>query len=312
MNIPIKIISFCCLVAAFYPVASAEAVRFAPIALQQDGKITLTPSFTPDGNTIYFAQSECSPIWQCPQRLKISKRTVDGWTTPSLVALPSDARVDWPSVSPDGNTLVFSWSAPRSDYKNLDIRENFDLYTLDLTDANAQPVPIQGNDINRPRSGAFKTLRYVHNEGYPSFTSSGDLYFMTERLDGIGERDIYVAPANADGVLQTAFPLNAPVNSAQRDDGVWVNPASTLMLLTYENRGGEGSADIFVSRFIDGQWQTPKNVGASVNSPYSDFGAKLSPDETQIVFSSNRPIKGQSEGILQVWVAPFDKAIYTN
>ncbi|MBT1449657.1 PD40 domain-containing protein [Glaciecola sp. XM2] len=292
------------------PISYAQATRFAPVALQQDGKITLTPSFTPNGNTIYFAQSECSPIWKCPQRLKKSERTATGWTKPELVPLPTDARVDWPAVSPDGETLVFSWAAPRSDYKNLEILENFDLYTLDLNDANAVPRPIYGSDINRPRAGSFKTLRYVHNEGYPSLTSNGDLYFMTERLDGIGERDIYMAPANQNGVLQTAFPLSGPINSPQRDDGVWVNADGTLMLLTYGNRGGEGSADIFVSSLVEGEWQTPINLGKTINSPYADFGAKLNPAGTHVYFTSDRPVEGEPEAILQVWEAPFDKTFY--
>lgn len=294
------------------PLAYSQAVRFAPTALEQDGKITLTPSFTPNGDTIYFAQSECSPIWKCPQRLKMSERTADGWTTPELIPLPTADRVDWPAVSPDGETLIFSWAAPRSDYKNLEIRENFDLYTLDLTDANASPIPLFGADINRPRAGTFKTLRYVHNESYPSLTRNGDLFFMTERFDGIGERDIYMAPANANGALQTAFPLSGPINTPQRDDGVWVNAQGNLMLLTYGNRGGEGSTDIFVSRLVDGAWQIPVNLGNTVNSPFADFGAKLNHDETQILFTSDRPVEGQTEGILQVWVAPFDKTFYMN
>ena len=82
------------------------------------------------------------------------------------------------------------------------------------------PIPINRADINRPRAGSPKTLQYSHNEGFPSPASNGDLYFMTERLDGIGERYIYMAPANENGVLQTAFPLNVPINSPQLHDGV--------------------------------------------------------------------------------------------
>jgi len=214
-------------------VVLSDAIRFEPDALEQDGKITLTPSFTPDGKTIYFAQSECSPIWECPQRLKSSVLGPEGWSKPSLVNLPSDDRVDWPNVSPDGTTLIFSWAAPRPDYKNLNIRENFDLYTLDLNNSQAIPKPILGADINRPRAGAIASLRYVHNETYPSLTASGDLYFMTERLDGIGERDIYLAKLDKNGEFETAHPLPYPINTPNRDDGVWVNPKGNIMLLSY-------------------------------------------------------------------------------
>ena len=309
MNNVIKWVCFLSFSISYTQFINAAPSRFAPQALEQDGKVTLTPSFTPDGQTIYFAQSECSPIWQCPQRLKKSTLTSEGWSTPELVALPTNDRVDWPAVTPDGNTLVFSWAAPREDYKNLAISENFDLYTLDLTTPGAVPKPIKGADINRPRAGSVKSLRYVHNEAYPSFTLSGDLYFMTERLDGTGERDIYYAPANGDRTLQTAYPLPAPINSKRRDDGAWVDPEGDIMLLSYDNRGGLGSGDIFVSKKVEGRWQIPVNVGNSVNSPYADFGAKLTPDGKNIIFTSNRPVNGRDEDVLQVWIAPFPQSV---
>lgn len=293
--------------------AGAPAQRLAPLALAQDGRVTLSPSFTPDGQTMYFAQSECSPIWECPQTLKVSHLGPDGWSAPQDVPLPAPGRVDWPFVSPDGRTLVFAWSAERPEFRELDIYENFDLYTLDLTDPAAVPQPIACGDINRPRAGAVKKLRYVHNESLPSMTLDGDLYFMTERLDGIGERDIYRAKSDGAGCFRTAVPLPAPINSPGRDDGVWVNPEGDLMLLTYGDRGGEGGADLFVSRRTSAGWSEPRNLGPTINSPYSEFGARLTPDGASIVFSSDRPFQGAPAGgearLIQVWIADFDPAL---
>lgn len=286
--------------------AVAETRRFAPEQLLQEGRVTLTPGFSPDGNTIYFAQSACSPIWQCPQILKVSSKTATGWSEPANVKLPAEGRADWPSVSPDGSTLVFSWSAVREELSSLDIRENFDLYTLDLNDENAVPVPFVSGDINRPRAGALKTLRYMHNEAYASLTNSGALYFMTERPDGIGERDIYVSRRGDNDTRQVAVPVTGPINSAERDDGVWVNADETLMLLTYGNRGGQGGTDLFISRMTSTGWSKPVNLGADINTPYAEFGAKLTPGGQQIVFTSDRPFADQPQGLLQVWVADFD------
>jgi Tol biopolymer transport system component len=279
--------------------------RLAPDALGQDGRITLSPGFAPDGKTMYFAQSECAPIWECPQRLKRSRLGPDGWSRPELVPLPLQGRVDWPSVSPDGRTLLFSWSAPQPRYDGLDIYEDFDLYTLDLTTQDAVPIAIEGADINRPRAGAVRKLRFVHNETAPVLTTRGDLYFWTERCDGIGERDVYIAPADGEGGFLTARPLPAPVNSAGRDDGSWVNPDGNLLLLSYDDRGGEGSTDLFVSRRREGAWSDPVNLGPTVNSPYADFAARLTPDGTALVFSSLRPTTpGGNASPSQVWTIP--------
>ena len=289
---------------ASYPETSAPSDRpgrFAPEALGQDGRITLTPAFSPDGKTIYFAQSECTPIWECPQRLKRSHLKASGWSQPERVRLPSDGRVDWPSVTPDGRRLLFSWATKRARHVGKDVFEDFDLYVLDLDDPNATPQPLDMADINRIRGGAIRTTRYVHNETAPSLTADGDLYFWTERLDGTGERDIYVAASNDRGGFQQARPLPAPINSAGRDDGMSVSTDGRTMIVTYADRGGSGGADLFVSHLTNGRWSAPINLGPSVNSPYSDFAGRLSPDGRLLVFTSDRPVGDGQPGLLQVW-----------
>ena len=277
------------------------AERFAPDTVQQNGKITLTPGFAPDGKTIYFAQSECSPIWECPQRLKRSRLTERGWSTPELLSVTANGRVDYPSVSPDGRYLLFSWATKRARHANRAVYEDFDLYRLDLTMTTANPEPLDEPDINRIRGGKLAKLRYVHNETAPVLTRDGDLYFWTERLDGLGERDVYMAPSNGKGGFLAARALPEPVNSKDRDNGSWISPNGKIMLLTYANRGGAGSSDLFVSYRNGENWAVPVNLGGAVNSAAEDFAATITPDHKFLVFSSTRAFPGQAKGLIQVW-----------
>ncbi|MEL7232730.1 MAG: hypothetical protein AAGJ85_09500, partial [Pseudomonadota bacterium] len=186
---------------AFHSKAVAETgpTRFAPEVISIDGQVTLSPAFTPDGQTAYFTRANCARIWQCPQLLYRSDFVNGAWQKATRVPGLGEFRVDWPSVSPDGTTLIFSWTAPRPEYEGLDIIENFDLFTLDLTEADASPVAISDADINRPRAGKLKTLRAFHVQSVGTLTANGDLYFWDEREDAVGERDVFVARSDGDG-----------------------------------------------------------------------------------------------------------------
>lgn len=284
--------------------APLTARRLAPQALRQDGRVTLSPGFSPDGQTMYFTQANCALIWECPQRLMRSALVDGEWQDAQAVPLPFDGRVDWPSVTPDGRTLLFSWATGRDRHLGENVREDFDLYSLDLTREGALPVPLDEPDINRIRGGEVRTLRFVNNETAPVLTRDGDLYFWSERLDGPGERDVYVARRSSDGFARPV-PLPAPINSSKREDGSWVNAAGGLLLFSTPDRGGEGGSDIYCSRRIDGGWSEPVPLGPATNSRFNDFAARLTSDGTRIVFTSDRPASAGAEpGLYQVWEAP--------
>jgi Tol biopolymer transport system component len=296
--------------AAADPVAEAPTAPrlFLPEVLAPVGRITLTPGFSPDGTTVYFAQTECTPIWECPQRLKRIMRVGDGWTAPERVALPQDARVDYPSVTPDGRTLLFSWAAMRPEHPNVKLNDNFDLYRLDLGDPEAVPELLRGPDLNRIREGAVRTLRFVHNETAPILTSAGDLYFWSERLDGMGDRDVYRARPDGAGGFKRPEVLPAPINSAKNDSGAWISPDGQTMLLTYYDRGGCGGSDLFIAHRDGENWTDPVNLGCTINSPFDEYAAAMIPGTRSVVFPSTRPFKGSTKYAVALWIAELPVA----
>ncbi|MDP4573931.1 hypothetical protein Q9K02_02105 [Qipengyuania sp. G39] len=286
------------------PTAFEQPRLFAPEALGQEGRATLSPGFSPDGRTIYFAQADCRLIPDCPQLLMRARRTPTGWSAAERVDLPKPGRVDYPSVTPDGERLLFSWSPSRPRHRGENVDNDFDLFSLDLTEPDAQPVPIDEPDINRIRGGKVRTLRFVNNETAPSLTTEGDLYFWTERTDGVGLRDVYVAKSDGAGGYRKAQPLPAPINSIGEDDGMWVRPDGRLMLMSYADRGGEGGSDVFVSVRLPSGWSDPEPLGPAVNSRHADFAARVTPDGEYIVFTSSRPQRGEAAGLYQIWYMP--------
>ncbi|MCU0754549.1 MAG: hypothetical protein MUE46_05420 [Xanthomonadales bacterium] len=282
-------------------IAGAEPTRFHPEALRQQGRISLTPAFTPDGNRLYFAQSECAEIGACPQRLHVSQRLGDRWSPPQRIPLGSDARVDWPSVSTDGRSLLFSW-APARDARGMDV--DFDLYRLDLTQADARPIRLQGVDLQRERAGRVQRLRFVHNETQPLLSGAGQLYFWTERLDGAGGRDSYRADPDGRGGYLSPVLLPAPINTRFDDSISWIDDNARTMLLSSNRPGTLGESDLYLVRCENGRWSAPVSLGEVVNSRWNDFGPRLTPDGLTLVYTSTRPFETQDAGLIQIWSIP--------
>jgi len=288
--------------------ASEAPQRFYPEVFEPEDRMTLTPGFSPDGQTLYFSQTDCLPIWECPQRLKYSKWNGETWSKPQRVSLPMEARVDYPSVTPDGRYLLFSWQAPRQDLPGYNLDGNFDLWRLDLLTPDAQPEPLIGPDLARLRAGEVRTLRFVNNETAPNLTQDGNLYFWSERLDAIGERDIFIARNDGAGGFMPPQPLPEPINSPARDDGAWVSADGKTMLITYSNRGGCGGSDLFISRLNDkGVWETPKNLGCKINSSADEWAGVIMPDKENIVFVSNREDGVLKSPTYQLWTVPYSQ-----
>jgi Tol biopolymer transport system component len=287
--------------------AHGQAERFYPDDLDQDGKATLSPGFSPDGTEIFFTQSSCRSVVQCPQELYRSQWKEDGWSRPQRVELTAGDRVDWPLYTPLGDALLFSWRRQRPRHRGQGVVDDFDLYLWPLG-GDAPPRPLDEADINRIRGGRIARLRFVHNESSASLTREGDLYFFTERLDeGPGERDIFVAKSNGQGGFLEAEPLPAPINSPAREDNPWVSADGNTMLLSIDGRLGSIGGDLYVSRRTNGEWSEPRSLGPEVNSPYAEFAGRITPDGKMLVFTSTRPVREGGEQILQVWQVPVSQ-----
>jgi Tol biopolymer transport system component len=121
---------------------------------------------------------------------------------------------------------------------------------------------------------------------YPIITRNGNLYFNSQR-EGPGTNNIFRA-AWTEGEYEPAEKLPAPINSDFREFDAFVSPEEDLILFSSDRPGGLGRADIYLSRLKNGRWSEPKNLGASVNSEASEYGAMLSPDGRFLFFTSSR------------------------
>ncbi|UCD37045.1 MAG: PD40 domain-containing protein [Fidelibacterota bacterium] len=176
------------------------------------------------------------------------------------------------AMTPDGNELYFGVVA--GNYKHATIawcrRENGRWTTPEI-------APFASDS------------RFFNLE--PHITPDGQrFYFLSTRppegkepLPGWGYQDIWVMDRTADGWSEP-YNLGPPVNSEAPEFFPSVTSDGTM----YFTRGGRESY-LYRARMVDGQYAEPEKLGPEVNSTPAQYNAFIAPDESYLIFSTERP-----------------------
>lgn len=137
-------------------------------------------------------------------------------------------------------------------------------------------------------------------EDSPCISTDGNrLYFSSNRNGGVGGMDIWFSQ-KVSGAWITPVNLGTIINSTANEGGIYVSPDGNKLYFTSDRNGGLGGSDIWVSTKVSGNWTTPINLGAPINSPDEDGFLCLSSDGNKLYFSSTR--EGGFGG-LDIWVS---------
>ncbi len=131
----------------------------------------------------------------------------------------------------------------------------------------------------------------------PDFDNSGDvpyfapdgkrLYFITRRplLPGQqgGKENIWYANKRDDG-WSDAIPVGPAVNSMDTHWQFGVDNDYNIYFTTSDERG-LGMADIYLSRYENGEYQNPEHMGPVLNSEASEGTPFIAPDASYIMFT---------------------------
>lgn len=93
-----------------------------------------------------------------------------------------------------------------------------------------------------------------------------------------------------------------PVNFLAGDADIYFYNDTTLLFAS-RRAGGYGGLDIYISRYIKGEWEVPLNLGPSINSAYDERWPFLDTDGVTLYFSSND--KYRSIGGMDVFKTVF-------
>ncbi|HAM99159.1 MAG TPA: flagellar motor protein MotB [Marinilabiliales bacterium] len=185
----------------------------------------------------------------------------------------------WPSLSVDGQTLVYTVMLVDSTRKTLigTYAHQEDFYISHWAGEQWQKGLPLGPPINTPG-----------NEGAQQISADGKTLVFTgcNRPDGFGNCDIYFShfidgqwavPENAGPLLNSSFSEKQPVLSA---DG-------RILYFASDRPGSIGGMDIWASKLsLDGQWLRPVNLGRVVNTVFDEASPFIHADNRSFYFSS--------------------------
>lgn len=191
----------------------------------------------------------------------------DSAALPFLPGIVSSDSLDFNAAfSPDGKHFYFSRSS----------KGNWLIYVTSFIDGSwSKPVLASFNEIG-------------YSQADPFITSDGALYFISNRprdvSDTIPDYDIWVTHPQPGGSWSKPENLER-INSDSTEYYVSLSRNGNLYFAS--NRSGVvGSHDIYVSRYVDGAYTTPENLGPSINSEAMEHDPMIAPDEQFLIFTS--------------------------
>lgn len=184
----------------------------------------------------------------------------------------SDGGVFGLTISPDSRTALWVKSNGKRD-------------TLVIMESTRKK-----NSWSEPVIASFSTNSAQWKDIDPMFSPDGNMIlFQSNRpVPGKPERkgfDIWAVKRNKKGWSEP-FHLGNTING----DGSESYASMTLRGDIYfikDNETKAGNSDIFVSRFVDGQYQTPQNIGLPVNTTFRESNPFISPDEDFLIYFSD-------------------------
>lgn len=237
------------------------AQLFAPDIVSKLGRFEYALGFSPAGDRLLFSVQEGEVVQLYHTQI------LDGvWTEPAPVSLSAD---QFPAemeafFAPDAERVFF---APY--HEGLDVR----IFQVTVDgDRWVDPVALDGPFTDTP---AF----------FPTCTNDGTVYYTN-----LAERKVFRARQDKSGQWQ------AEPAGLEFGGHAFVSPDESFVLLDARADDSLGEGDIYVAfAQEDGNWTRPVNLGAGINSAFSESCPSLSADGRYLFFSRYEEEGGLSQ-----------------
>jgi len=252
------------------PNINSEYDDAAP-SISADGKILVFTSRRPDTkggkidpNTGNYFDDIYISTWNEEKNMWNSAKDAPG----NLNSEGHDASL---SISPDGKTIFL--------YRNVEGETGSgDIFISTIKDDHWTSPKRLAKPIN---TSFFESSACLSPDGKY-------LYFVSERPGGYGNADIWVSKQIGKDEWEKSKNLGPIINTEEDELSVFIHPDGETLFFTSKGHNSIGGYDIFVSRFKDGKWLKPENLGYPINTTKDELHFTLTADGKKAYISSRK------------------------
>ena len=235
-------------------------------------------AFTPDQQRALFCQANDSfTVFQIYE----TRRSKEGrWSAPVVPRFAGSWSNADPHITADGRTVYFISNRPGPG-------ESGPQATHDIWSARLDSTGEWGDAVRVPAPVSMPGV----DEWSPSVAANGNLYFGSQRANGRGANDLWVARWNG-AAYDSLENLGDSINTARGEVEPWIARDESYLIFSGRGRpDGVGGFDLYLSRRVNGTWSQARPI-AEVNTKALEFNQSVSPDGKWLYFSSTRPHEG--------------------
>ncbi len=206
----------------------------------------------------------------------LTKDNVLKGITPFSEAINSASHESNPVITKDGKTMYFNRTSPTRTKSGEARIAHIKIYKAELVDGewtHVTALPFTSNTYSTEHPALSKDEK--------------TMYFASDMPGTLGSFDIYKVQINEDGTFGTPENLGPTINTKHREQFPFISHYNVLYFSSIGHLG-YGGLDVFRSNQVNGQFDTPVNLGRSINSSLDDFAYVVRENDNQGFVSSNR------------------------
>ena len=188
----------------------------------------------------------------------------------------TDSHESSATFSKDGNTMYFNRTNTSKNNTDGERIAHVKIYKAEWVDGNwtnVTALPFTSNDYSTEHPTLSKDEK--------------TLYFSSDMPGTIGGFDIYKVAINEDGTYGKPENLGNKVNTKHREQFPYISDYNVLYFAS-DGHLGFGGLDVFRSNSVNESFDTPVNLGSSINSNLDDFAYVIREKNNKGYVSSNR------------------------